>query len=101
MESNTENNNQKVQAIFNKIIEAKLYPYQGTRNQSSSWMCLALTAALVQRVITKKEYITATADIQDYLGSHESLNSFLLSKGLPYGTAIKLNIYKNWQNRPF
>lgn len=87
-----------LQEIFNIVIEHQLYfPRKG--------ICIALYRAFYLKLITREERDTACCHIQDYLHYLDILADFLFealqSNNLPSSDSDLLNIYMNWDSRPF
>jgi hypothetical protein len=98
MESNTESEDQKVQAIFDKVITAGLYPVPSC---NISFMCEALWCARFDGCITKEEETYAIDAIRLYLNGQLTLSYFLnVVLNLSCTIEDRLKIYQNWANRP-
>ena len=90
-----------IQQIFNTVIDREFYDY-------TSFMCIALTVAERQRVITESELQKADKAIHNYMKklskgvdyNKTSLEEVLSQKGLPYSYTDRLMIYRDWKNRP-
>lgn len=98
--SNTLNNDQKVQVVFDKVIKSGCYPVP---NCLSSFMCEALSNAVEQSIITNEEYGLAKYEIENYIAPYWTLSHALREKfqySIPSSIDIRLNIYSNWANRP-
>jgi hypothetical protein len=89
------NNDQEVQEIFNKVINAGYYT-----GSDYGFMCLSLSVANNQQVITAEERFTTIEEIANYIGSHITLMAYLESLQLPYRGTDRLKIYQDWANRP-
>lgn len=93
-----ENEMRTLQEVFNTVIEHQLYfPRKG--------MCIAIYRAFYLKLITREERDTACCHIQDYLRYLDILANFLFeglqSNDLPSSDSDLLNIYMNWDSRPF
>lgn len=89
--------NSNVQEIFNKVIDAGIYP------TIEEFMCYALETALSSEVITLHELNVAEGEINKILtGSFCSLSGMLytihpeLRRPLNYGDP-NVEIYRNWE----
>jgi hypothetical protein len=89
-----------IQEVFNKVIECRLYPTTEGVIGSSSYMCHALAAGRRRNIISVKNYYTAVDAIKEYLVEYSTLGSFLVVNGYNPSTTFKLNLYKNWNDRP-
>ena len=83
-----------VQEIFDAVIDGGFY------TEYTDWMCLSLSDAHLEGVISKKEREIARREIGEYLGSFGTLESKLYHYNLPYEFPDRLAIYRNWKNRP-
>lgn len=83
-----------VQEIFNKVIEEGYYSYR------VMLMCPALGAARRDKVITQEEWQLAIDEIKAYLKGYGSLGGKLMNMKLPYKFEHRMEIYKNWSERP-
>lgn len=83
-----------VQAIFNKVIVSGQY-------EEATWfMCSALAPCLRSNIINQAEFLAAKGEIEHYLGEYHTLGRALKQSHLPYSPKDKLEIYKDWANRP-
>lgn len=88
--------NSNVQEIFNKVIDAGIYP------TIEEFMCLALETALSSGVITLHELNVAEGEINKILtGSFFSLSGMLYTKHPELRPNIfddpNVEIYRNWE----
>jgi hypothetical protein len=89
-----------VQQIFNVVIDNGIYTHISSKN-SSQLMCMSLSIAYYQKLITKTECLKAKAAIHEYLGDdYMFLEKFLQDNGYYFGFVARLTIYKDWENRP-
>lgn len=80
--------------VFWKVIDLEFY------NELNPLMCNSLKSAWLLREITYEEYTTGTQAIKEYLGAYGSLGGYLRHNCHPYEFKDKIEIYKNWDNRP-
>ncbi len=86
------------QEVFNIVIDNGYY---GTgASHRSDFMCIALSSAYTNKVITKDELAKATDEIDDYLNGVLLLRSYLRDRDLPHSFNDRLAIYRDWANRP-
>lgn len=85
----------KLQPIFTAVIEAGLY------TEKAGLMCYSLHQATHDGVITTLERDHAKHAIKGYLSGFGSLGGFLAYKQNSYDFQTRLDIYKDWVNRPF
>lgn len=90
-----------VQAVFDKVIDAGLYP-------EWPYMCLALDKAKTAGVIDGYEWDLACDAIREYIGTMISLRVALVYRGLPssegstsqWAATQGVAFYRNWADRP-
>ena len=86
---------EKLQNIFNRVIVGDYY----TPNDCYL-MCWALTEAKNDFLIEEEEYLFARQKIKEYLKDFATLQSALLTNNIPWTYNCRLDIYKDWKNRP-
>ena len=84
-----------VQAIFDKVIASGRYSEGVT-----TFMCPALSLCLRSDILTHEEVLIAKNEIDSYLGGYHTLGRALEQNDLPYLPKDRLEIYKDWENRP-
>lgn len=84
-----------IQEVFNTVIEADLY------NEKNDLMCISLMVAWNQGLITNESFKEARSQIKEYLSGFGSLGGYLDFKKADYSFSCKLEIYQNWESRPF
>lgn len=84
-----------VQAIFDKVIASGRYAEGIT-----TFMCTALTLCLNHKILEHAEVLIAKNEIDSYLGGYHTLGRALDDNGLPCNPKDRLEIYKDWANRP-
>ena len=90
-----------VQNTFNKVIAGYFYPEcKDSSRASSNYMCVALSIAEQEDVITHDEFLEARKAIQAYLCGSPTLKASLLINKLSCLGTNRLAIYCNWDNRP-
>ena len=90
-----------IQQIFNTVIDQGFY-------SSTSFMCTALFEARSLYAITASELQKANRAIHNYMRkmnkdidcNHVSLKYVLSQRGLPCSDKDRLEIYRDWKNRP-
>lgn len=82
-----------VQEIFNIMIETELYS-----ERLYPLMCHALDTAIHE--ISEEEFQIAHSAIQEYIKPYGSLGGLLRHNNHAYEFKDKIEIYKNWDNRP-
>ena len=95
-----------VQSVFNKVMEAKLYPLHPSVRSSKSFMDLSLASAFMEGVITSQEATDATTAILRLLSTGWEVQSVqsLLSQwdfqARGFNTdKVSLEIFQNWEDR--
>ncbi len=83
-----------VQDVFNKVI-GEFYA-----EDKEVLMCKALDNARKIGKLDAVEYCVAKQDIKDYLKAFGSLGGMLMHASKPYDFNFRLEIYKDWNNRP-
>lgn len=86
---------EKLQNIFNRVIVGDCYIPHG-----SHFMCWALMEANNAFLINNEAYLFARQKIKEYLKEFPALHLALLANNLPSTCNYRLDIYKDWKNRP-
>lgn len=90
------------QDVFNAVIDGGYYT-EDTTTLSEKYMCLAITMARSNSVITGKEAYAARKELAGYLGHYSVLSVLshhLRTNNLPSAFTDCLAVYQDWANRP-
>jgi hypothetical protein len=87
------------QEIFDLAINQRYYPWKRDA-ESSGFMCFALDLVYENNLITSEELSNTINDINQYIGTYNTLKMFLAEKDLPFEISDRIFIYQNWDNRP-
>lgn len=92
----------RIQKVLNVVIANNIYP------QKDDYMCNALKTACKTHKISEADYLLVRSSIVAYVRELFSgtgiwgttLRSGLYTRGLPCNSEVRLDIYKDWANRP-
>lgn len=95
-----------VQDVFNQVIDAGYYrhwrvgEFEHLPINFSEFMCVSLTLAEEDGVISRRQFRCAVVELRRYLKGHSALASKLCDNKLPRDFESRLAIYRDWANRP-
>lgn len=88
------NRHEEIQSLFDKVIDSGYYHHLG--------MCESVSLARSDGILNDQEALLLLDTLHSYLvpNGYVWLYAALLANGLPHGSADRLAIYRNWENRP-
>ena len=88
---------ERLQEIFNLMIETGLYDPRPKKDSSKRFMCNAINTSIELGVLSDEEASMAVRAIDDYLGIYGTMKQALLNN---HSDKQPMDIYRDWANRP-